>query len=78
MSIIFSKIGGYIMAGLAALAGILTLFFQVKKAGREEAEAKVAKANAEAVKSMKDKENEIDALGHADVDRRFDRWLRDR
>lgn len=64
----------YIIAIGAAVAGLLGLWFKAKQAGKAEERAKEAKRRLEAVKNKQEIENEVNTLGPADLDKRFDRW----
>lgn len=71
-------IWSYVVAGLAALAGILALLFSAKKAGKDEVRAEVAKKEVEDVKKANEVERSV-ATAKPD-DRRgrlLDRWSRD-
>jgi hypothetical protein len=73
---LWSKVGGW----LAAAGALLLLFFGAWQRGRSEGKAAMKaeqdQKRAEARQSRKDIDDEVDGLGHADLDQRFSRWLR--
>jgi len=73
-----TKPGRYLAAG-GALAFILAGFaLKLLTIGRAQEKAAQAHKNEAAAQDRKDLENEIDALGPADLDRRASRWLSDK
>lgn len=73
-SILFSRIGGYIMAGLAVLALLLGVY----RSGRKSAQVDGMEDKLENVKVSNEVENEV-RLTDPDSkrDRLFDKWSRD-
>ena len=73
-----TRAGRFLAAG-GALALILASFaLKLLAMGRAQERAKQAHKNEAAAQDRKDLENEIDALGPADLDRRASRWLSDK
>lgn len=71
---LLSSLWPYIAAGLAGLA----VLWRVYAAGQNKQIAKEQKAKLEAVTDKKAKDDEINRLSPADLDKRFDRWVRDK
>lgn len=66
----------YLLAAGAALIAILGYGAKQRRAGAASERAKVQAAENQAIKDKKEKSDEIDSLAPADVDTRFDRWMR--
>ena len=81
MTWIFKMLGGWQLrlaaAGAVVLAALAALF-KAYSAGRQSAARDADRANLKAIRKAKEIEDEVDSLGHADVDERLARWLRDR
>jgi hypothetical protein len=73
---LWSKVGGW----LAAAGALLLLVFGAWQKGRREGkavlQAEQEKARAQARQARKEIDDEVDGLGHADLDERFNRWVR--
>lgn len=76
MTWLTTKIGG----GLAAVGALILLLFGAWQKGRREGkdimQAEQDRHRAEAIAAKRESDSEIDDLGRADVDQRFDRWVR--
>ena len=69
---------GYIATAVAALAAVLVVLFQAKKAGQNEVIAESAKKEVENVKTAHEVEREVATAKPVDVRKRlFDRFSRD-
>ena len=66
--------GWVALAGGAILTG-LVIALKLVSVGRKGAEADLQKDRLDAVKAKKEKEDEVDRLGHADLDQRLQRWV---
>lgn len=73
-----TRIGRYAAAGLALALATGAVVLRLLAMGREQEKAAQAHKNEAAAQDRKDLENEIDALGPADLDRRASRWLSDK
>lgn len=71
ISALLADLWPYILAGI----GGLLLIFQQRRAGAAKERARQDRARIDAIKDRKGVDNEVDSLGHADLDKRFDRWL---
>lgn len=71
---LLSNLWPYIAAGLAGLA----VLWRVYAAGQNKQIAKDNKAKLEAVKDKKAKDDEINRLSPSDLDKRLNRWMRDK
>ena len=58
----------------AVILAALGWGFHQRKAGAASEREKQARSRMDAIKDRKDIDDEVDTLGHADLDRRFDRW----
>jgi len=74
MSALFGSLLPYIIAAVAALAAFVGAYLKGKSAGKQSEQAKQNRARLDAIKDRKELDNEIDGLGPADLDARFDRW----
>lgn len=76
MSWLWSKISGW----LAGAGGVLAIGFGVwlkgRQSGKAALQAEQDQRRAEARHARKEIDDEVDGLGHADLDGRLDRWLR--
>lgn len=66
--------GGWLTGAGAAVAAALLAAWRIYVAGQESERAKQHRRRLDAIRDRKELDDEIDALGHADLDRRFDRW----
>lgn len=74
---IWTKIKGWAALAGVALLAIGVAFWKGRAEGKRLIEAEQARRRLEAVKQRKDVEDEVDQLGHADLDTAYKRWLRD-
>ncbi|MET4636139.1 hypothetical protein [Kaistia defluvii] len=72
-----TRAGRYIAASGASLLVVAGFVLKLLAIGRAQERAAQAHRNEVAAQDRKDLENEIDALGPADLDRRASRWLSD-
>ncbi|MCX5518427.1 hypothetical protein OSH10_08265 [Kaistia defluvii] len=72
-----TRAGRYIAAGGAFVLVVAGFVLKLLAIGRAQERAAQAHENEVAAQDRKDLENEIDALGPADLDRRASRWLSD-
>jgi hypothetical protein len=63
----------YVIGAVLAIGA----FFAVRQSGAKAERAKQDRARLDAIHDKKEIDDEVDALGPADVDARFDRWMRD-
>jgi crotonobetainyl-CoA:carnitine CoA-transferase CaiB-like acyl-CoA transferase len=78
LKLLFSKAGGYIAAGLAALVAILAALSRAKKAGKDEVIAAKAKKEVENVKEAQKVERDVATRRPDDVRERLrDKFGRD-
>lgn len=78
LSNVLGQAWGYIVAGLGLIAGVLTIFFQAKKAGKDEVVAETAKKEVENAQKANEVERKV--LTAKPDDRRSklrDKWTRD-
>lgn len=79
MSLLLSLFDAKTWAMIGTLAvGALVFVWRIFAAGENRQIAKDNKAKLEAVKDKKAKDDEINSLSPADLDKRFDRWMRDK
>lgn len=71
-----------VKAGIAAAGAAILAYLAGRNRGAsgalEREKAATEEAKARAVKTAKETKDEVDALGHADLDSRLDPWMRDR
>lgn len=72
-----SGIWGYVAAAGAALLAILTVYFQAKKAGKDEVTAKAAEKEIEDVKTAQKVRRDVAATKPDDVRKRLRKFTRD-
>lgn len=70
--------GGSLTAIGAVILAILAGVWRIFAAGKGSERAKQDRADLNAMKAKKDKDDEVDQLGPADLDDRFTRWMRDK
>lgn len=73
---IISQFGAYIAGAVAFVGGLGVVWLRGKASGKADAAAEEARHKAEAVEQKRKLDSEIDDLAPADVDRRFNRWVR--
>ena len=66
-----------ILAIIAGVLGALGWGFHQRLAGAKAERAKQAADQLDAIQKRKETDDEVDALGPADVDARLDKWVRD-
>lgn len=69
---------GLIARLLAALVGALALFFKGRSTGINSERAKQDRQRIDSMHKAKEIDDEIENLGSNDVDKRFERWMRDK
>lgn len=72
-----SKVGRAVAAGLAIAAAIGIAVLKVFNAGKATERAKQDRQSIDNFKKRQDTDADINGLGHADVDERLSRWVRD-
>lgn len=76
MTRLWSKVSGW----LAGVGALIALGFGLWLKGRQEGKAAIRteqdQKRAEARQAKKESDDEVDGLGHADLDERFNRWVR--
>lgn len=75
---LLTKLKGWLAAAGVALAIVAGAFLYGRADGKRSAEAEVERAEADARNRARKVENEIDTLGDSDVQRRLNRWMRDK
>jgi hypothetical protein len=70
------KIGGKFVGFGALIAALLAFWWRARQDGKDLMQAEQDRHRAEAIAAKRKSDSEIDDLGHADLDQRFDRWLR--
>lgn len=76
MTWLWSKVTGWLSAAAVATGLLFVAWMKARAEGKAIAEAEQERRRAEARQVRKEIDNEVDGLGHADVDERFGRWLR--
>ena len=78
MAALLAEVWPYILGAVAALAAFFGIRQSGKEAGRREAQQEQAQANAQAKEKAREIDVEVDSLSADDLDRRDERWVRDR
>jgi len=73
---LISTFGSYLAAFGAAIAIIVAAWLKGRKSGKDIMQAEQDRHRAEAIAAKRKSDSEIDDLAPADVDQRFDRWVR--
>lgn len=73
---LLSKVGGWLAAVGAVLLLVLGALANARRQGKAAMQAEQDQKRAEARQTRKEIDDEVDGLGHADLDQRFSRWLR--
>lgn len=60
------------------VSAILAAVFKLIAIGRDQERAALEAERAAAMRKRRDVDREVDALGHADVDQRLQKWMRDK
>jgi hypothetical protein len=76
MTWLWDKAAGWIVGVGAILAAIGGIWFKAKAEGRASEREAEARHKAEAIANKRKLDDEIDGLAPADVDSRFNRWVR--
>lgn len=76
MTWLWSKITGWLSAIGIVLSLLFVAWMKARAEGKAIAEAEQEQRRAEARQVRKDTDDEVDGLGHADLDERFNRWVR--
>lgn len=74
---LWGKTKFYVLAIGAALAAAFAAYWRIREDGKNAARLEQAQAQARSVQQRKEIDDEIDQLGPADVDQRFNQWMRD-
>ncbi len=76
MTWLWSKLTGW-FAGAGALVALgFGLWLKGRQEGKAAMRAEQDQKRAEARQAKKESDDEVDGLGHADLDERFNRWVR--
>lgn len=73
---LFAPVWRWLAAAGAVIAAIAAVYLKGRREGKAAMQAEQDRLRQQAIENKRKLENEIDALGPADVDRRIDRWLR--
>lgn len=73
----FEWITAKITGWAAAVAAALAILWAVYSKGGTDEKARATEQHLKAVTKAKEVENEVDALGGDDLDRRLSKWMRD-
>ncbi len=65
-----------IIGGLAALAGLAGVYLKGRAEGKDTMREEQERHRREAIANKRKLDDEIDNLGHADLDQRASRWVR--
>ena len=69
-------IWGYVATGLAAMAGLLAMYFSAKKAGKDEAIKEVQKEAIKTTKEANEIRDNVRRAPDSDVDKRLSKYRR--
>ena len=72
-----SGVWGYVATGLAAMVGLLAMYFSAKKAGKDEVKAAAAEKEIEDVKTARKVERDVAGSKSDDVRKRLRKFTRD-
>jgi hypothetical protein len=72
-----SRVGRYIVAGLAVAAAVAVAALKLISAGREQERAARTIGKLTAISRKKTSDEKVDAMGAGDRKRELDGWLRD-
>lgn len=76
MTWLWSRISGWLAGAGALIALGFGLWLKGRQEGKAVMQAERDQKLAEARKARKELDDEVDGLGHADLDQRMSRWLR--
>lgn len=76
LSALWAKFAGWAVGAGAILAAIGGVWLKGRSDGKAAEQAAIARHRAEAIENKRKLDDEIDNLAPADVDERFDRWVR--
>ena len=76
MSWLLEKLGAKAAAIGAALAAFLAILWRARQDGKNAMKLEQEERRAEARQARKELDDEVDGLGHADLDHRFNKWVR--
>ena len=76
LALLATAAGKYVAGAIGAAVVLIAAYLRGRKAGISREQGKQASAEADAIKTRKDVDDEIDRLGPADVDARYRRWVR--
>lgn len=74
---LLANFGGWLAAGGAAAVAVLVAFLKGRSAGKSAEQAKQAKRRLDAINDRKGVDDEVDQMDGSDLDRNYDRWVRD-
>lgn len=77
MSLIWSRIWGYVVAAAAAIAGLAVLYFKGKQQGKTEATAEAARKEIGNAKTAQEIQQDVAASKPDDVRERLSKYTRD-
>jgi len=66
----------YAAAAFILIGGVVALAWSARMRGRADERNETLRRRLDALKDKREKDDEIDKLAPADIDRRFRRWMR--
>ena len=76
MTWLTAKIGGWLAAAGALILLVFGAWQKGRREGKDIMQAEQERHRREMREIKRKSDDEVDGLGHADVDQRFDRWVR--
>ncbi|MGE8105140.1 hypothetical protein ACQKP1_15785 [Allorhizobium sp. NPDC080224] len=78
LSALLAQFAPYLVGALALIGGIAAAYLKGRSRGSTDAKAKLAQADAKAVKTARKVEDDVRKSSDPDVDRRLSQWMRDK
>lgn len=77
LAALWGRIAGYLVAAGALIAMIGAIWLKGRQDGKELMREEQERHRREALEAKRKRDSEIDNLGPADLDHRFQRWVRE-
>lgn len=74
---LWGKAKFYALAAGAAVAAVAVAYWRVREDGKNAARLEQERARADAMRQRKDVDDDVSQMGSTDLDREYDKWLRD-
>lgn len=78
LAALWGRVAGYVAAAGALIAVLASIWWKGRQDGKDAMREEQERHRREVAEAKRKRDSEIDDLGPADLDHRFQRWVRDK